>query len=264
MNAEAWQLSKTNEKEINKTEIRCWKRLFNLPVTTPNVAVVYSFGTLYASIQVDIKQMIYLHRILSREPNHWTRRIFSTLENLNVGWYAQIKKKLQDYELETDMEKIKTKTRPEWKCEVHNAAEKMNSKKLQEDCYETTPDGKKVKSKTAHVLEKITECNYQRKVMHPATFMSQIEVKALILSRFRMLECGKNFRGKYPETCSECDVLDDEDHRLNNCSRFKMTNLCNSIEKVVFSDVFSEDVETVKATLKAIMKVWNVRNGGMY
>ena len=94
--------------------------------------------------------------------------------------------------------------------------------------------------------------------MHPVTVLNQLETKALILARFRMLECGKNFRGKFPELCAECNLTDDETHRLNFCPRFKMTNQCESTEKVVYSDVFSEDVESVKAILKAIMKVWNI------
>ena len=263
MNAEAWCLTKTMEKEVNQIEIRCWKRLFNLPVTTPNVAVIFSFGTIYASMQVDTKQMIYLHKILKRETNHWTRQIFGTLKKFNTGWYKQIKKKLEEYELETDTEKIKTKTRQQWKCEVHDAVEKANLKKLQEECYDTTSEGAKVKGKTLYAHKMITEDSYQRKPMYPITELNQLEAKTLILARFRMLECGKNFRGTSPELCTTCNEIDDESHRLNSCPRFRHTNLCEAAEKVEFSDVFSNDFETVKNTLKAITKVWNIRSGGM-
>ena len=182
---------------------------------------------------------------------------------LNAGWYTQINRKLQEYELETDFEKIRSKRRIEWKREVHAAAEKINLKRIQDECYETTPDGKKVKSKTSHALTKTSESSYQRKPMHPVTVLNQLETKALILARFRMLECGKNFRGKFSELCTECNLIDDETHRLNFCPRFKMTNQCESTEKFVYSDVFSDDVESVKTIIKAIMKVWNIKHGGM-
>ena len=99
--------------------------------------------------------------------------------------------------------------------------------------------------------------------MHPITALTQSEAKTLILARFRMLECGRNFRGTSPEMCTVCNENDDESHRLNSCPRFKHVNLCNSNVKVKFSDVYSDDVETVRNTIRSIMKVWNVRNGGM-
>ena len=89
--------------------------------------------------------------------------------------------------------------------------------------------------------------------------------KRLITFEISCLEssCGKNFRGKFTEMCTECDLTDDETHRLNFCPRFRMTNHYDSTEKFAFSDVFSEDVETVKIAVKTIMKVWNIRHGGM-
>ena len=159
--------------------------------------------------------------------------------------------------------KNKTKTKLEWKHEVHSAAEKTNLNKLKDDCYETTPEGKKAKSKTLYALEKVNTNGYRRKPMQPLTSLNQVEAKTLVLARFRMLECGKNFRGMSPEICTNCNKTDNEHHRLNLCSRFRHTNLCDSNEKVAFADVLSDDAEKVKNILKVIMKVWNIRHGGM-
>ena len=120
-----------------------------------------------------------------------------------------------------------------------------------------------MKTKTSYAEKKINEDNYQRKPMYPITSLNQIEAKTLIVARFHMLECGKNFRGTSPVTCTVCNEIDDESHRLNFCSRFKQTNLYDASEKVEFSDVFSDNVETVRNILKTIMKVWNIRSGGM-
>ena len=159
--------------------------------------------------------------------------------------------------------KIKEKTKPVWKREVHKAVERANQKRLEDECHETTPEGKRVKSKTSYVHKKLTEDNYERKPMYPIAALNQIEAKTLILARFRMLECGKNFCGTSPEMCSECNEIDDESHRLNSCSRFRQTNLCNTSEKAEFTDVYSDNIETVKNILYVIMKVCNTRNGGM-
>ena len=78
-----------------------------------------------------------------------------------------------------------------------------------------------------------------------------------------MLECGKNMKGTIPELCTECDVLDDESHRLNDCS--KWVNLSDNREKVDFWNVYNDDTHTVNAVVDEIEKVWETRfaNGRM-
>ena len=83
----------------------------------------------------------------------------------------------------------------------------------------------------------------------------------LIVSRFHMLECGKNFKGTLPEICPACNTTDDEQHRLNYCTRFRSTNLCDSSEKIHFDDVYETDFTIVKKTLSFIEKVWNLKTG---
>ena len=73
-----------------------------------------------------------------------------------------------------------------------------------------------------------------------------------------MLECGKNFKGTMREMCNSCNVIDDENHRLNYCEKFKNVNLFDTQPKVAFSDVFSTDMIIVRAIMKHIEKVWNV------
>ena len=46
------------------------------------------------------------------------------------------------------------------------------------------------------------------------------DCKAIIMSRFGMLECGMNFKGTLGNHCEVRDNVDDEEHRLNHCERF--------------------------------------------
>ena len=46
-NSESWNLSLTEEKQVDKIGITAIKRLFTLPTNTPNVAVINNFGLLY-------------------------------------------------------------------------------------------------------------------------------------------------------------------------------------------------------------------------
>ena len=56
------------------------KRLFGLPTTTPNTTIIHSFGLLYITQAIDQKQFIYLHKILSREDGHWTKKMLLHLQ----------------------------------------------------------------------------------------------------------------------------------------------------------------------------------------
>ena len=90
-NAEAWELTLTDLKEIEQVEINSLKNLFNLPAHTPTSAVIFTLGTMYTEIRIHKKQLIYLQRILNRESNHWTNKMLQTLAELDIGWHRTIK-----------------------------------------------------------------------------------------------------------------------------------------------------------------------------
>ena len=102
-NSESWTLLKCKQKEIEKAEIQCLKHLFDLPVRTPIVAIIYTLGTLFTNIRVDQKRLIYLHKILSRDSLHWTRKALTSLQKYNIGWYKGIIQTLADYSLPSDL-----------------------------------------------------------------------------------------------------------------------------------------------------------------
>ena len=79
------------------------------------------------------------------------------------------------------------------------------------------------------------------------------------MSRYGMLMCGANFRMMFGEKdCKKCDKLDDENHRLNECLLYCNVNWVDSNEKVIFGDVYSSNVRTLKEILKQIMKLWTL------
>ena len=157
--------------------------------------------------------------------------------NLNTGWTTQIKAKLSEYGLEQNLNLIKSKSRPQWKREVNTAVESINKERLREECYELKWGVPKAKTKTAFLIGKVDSEHYKRNLMDPIKRLSRCEAKLLILARFHMLECGKNFKGTLPEICPSCDVTDDEQHRLNYCTRFNEINLSDKLTKVNFDDV---------------------------
>ena len=91
--------------------------------------------------------------------------------------------------------------------------------------------------------------------------MNKHECKVLIIARFGMLECGKNYRGTLTEQCTTCNQNDTEEHRLNSCTKYEDTNYLNDPEKIPFDTIFLSNVESLRTIIQRIESVWNVKSG---
>ena len=100
--------------------------MLGLPVTTPNAAIIHTTGSLYASIRVQIKQLIFLQKVLKREDDHWTKITLYALREHNTGWAKQAEETLQQWALETDWKEISQMSIIEWKNIVMLAVERRN------------------------------------------------------------------------------------------------------------------------------------------
>ena len=252
-------LLKSEENDIEKAELQCLKNLFDLPMKTPTPAIIFSLGTLYTSIRVDKKRLTYLHKVLNREPSHWTRKSLETLEKLNIGWYKGIRQTLTKYSLTEDFGQIQRMGEMEWKNIVKNAVEKMNKSKIIDDCHKRIDGALTEKTKTAHILTKLKNTEYKRQPLAEITKLSKQDTKTLIIARNGMLECGKNFKGTMSELCINCNCLDDEEHRLNACQIYSQLNHRDNPNVVNFNLIFSDKIDTIKLIIARIETVWNLK-----
>ena len=109
--------------------------------------------------------------------------------------------------------------------------------------------------KTKSIINKIINPHYIRKPEDEIQYLTKNETKSLIIARYGMLECGNNFKGTMRPICASCDVVDNEYHRLNECSRYASTNLFNKFEKVDFNLIYSPEVETIWSIITQIKLV---------
>ena len=158
-NCESWTLSTSEEEQLDRIGIRALQRLFCLPTTTPNSAVLYSLGQMYVTQEVDRKRLMFLHKVLTREASHWTNKMLLHLKNHNLGWAQNIQKKLTQYKMETDWIKIKFMTKNVWRKNINKAIEKFNMKKLLKNCITPNPHGEKINTKTKHEHLQLTSTN---------------------------------------------------------------------------------------------------------
>ena len=235
--------------------------MFNLPVHTPTPGIIYSLGTLYTDIRIDQRRLNYIHKILSRDTTHWTRRTLESLKELNIGWHKGIYQTLTEYNLPQDFHQITTYSTIEWKYKVKKSVEECNKNRLLEECHTKSNGTLTKKSKTAHIIEKIENPSYQRKPLDEILQLTKQETKTLIIARFRMLECGRNFKGTMTEKCNTCGCVDDEEHRLNNCTKYVGTNYHIDVDNIKFDTVFSSNPDTLRIIINRISRVWNVRTG---
>ena len=59
-NCETWVLDKKEREKIERMELWALKKILGVPVTTPTPAIIFTTGTLFSSLRIDQKQLIYL------------------------------------------------------------------------------------------------------------------------------------------------------------------------------------------------------------
>ena len=74
-----------------------------------------------------------------------------------------------------------------------------------------------------------------------------------------MLDCGKNFKGSMSESCNECQQIDDENHCLNHCPKYREINHNNHETNIDFNNIFSNDLNILHDILPSIMNLWNTK-----
>ena len=259
-NSESWVLSKGEKDTLDNIEIQAIKQLFDLPAHTPTPALIFIFGLLYTSLRVEHRQLIYMWKVLNRKKEHWTQMALNQTIDKNIGWGKSVIDILDKNKLPTDLEVIRRQGKNEWKRNVKRSIEARNNERLIKDLHKTEHGEEKRKTKTVSIVNTVKDPSYQSSPQAVIMEMSKQETKTLIISRYHMLECGANFKGTRPQTCNTCDVLDDENHRLNHCVKYSEMNRHDRIDKANFDDIYSDDPGVVGGIMSEVTKVWNLSN----
>ena len=265
-NCEAWNLSKKEEEELEKIEIQAIKHLFDLPLHTPTVAIIYSLGLLYTTQRVDKIQLIYLQKLLQKAQSEYATRALKTLETKQMGWYKKISDTLIKYNLPRDFDAIRTAPMARWRNAVKAAIEVKNKSRILEDLYKAEGETKTPKTKTKSIIEKVNVTSYTRKPEPEFLLMTKCETKSTLIARYGMLDCGANFKGTMSSICVACNMTDNEHHRLIECPKWQhLRDQIVSPTGVDFQDVYSGDIDKIRPVLYNLDKIWNTKcaNGSM-
>ena len=259
INCETWVLTKTDKEKLDKMEIWAYKKILNLPITTPTAAIFFETRSLFTSIRVVKKQLKYLHVVLTRDDaDSCKKTLYSSVEN-GYGWGKYIVNVLEECGLSLTLEDIKTKKKNEWKSIVEDAAWTLNRKRMLEFCM-----GKgKARTKTLQIAKKLEEEDYKHESAENNLFeLPRHSVKMIIMARYGMLDCAANYRGKYgTNLCTQCKVIDDENHRINFCKRWQNINLYRTDYILNFDTIFSDNIEEIRQMSDCLESIWNLENG---
>ena len=243
---------------MERIELRALKKILDVPKTTPTPAIWHVTGLLLTSVLIDKRQLLYLKNILNRENDDWVKKMFNSLQNNNIGWTKQILSILTEYKLDKPLEEIEKMPNATWKRIVTEATEKRNKEKLLEMCM--SRDGEK--QKTKNLVSKLKNDNYVRRPCTQTLNKSRHQCRARVMAMYGMLDCGKNFKTGYRgKNCPSCNVLDDENHRINFCKKYKNINLFDSALKIDFNFIYLGNEKTTKMIVEDVCELWNLHNG---
>ena len=178
---------------------------------------------------------------------------------MDIGWGKSIREALGEYDLPVDFSVIKNMSKRLWNNLVSEKVEVMNRKRLLNECHKNEKGIQTPKTKTAHIIPELMTDTYKREPQEDIVQCTKHECKSLIIARFGMLECGRNFKGSLNELCNQCHQIDDKNHRLNYCIKYRGNNLYDSIEKENFKEIYSHNMDILRKILPKIGKVWNTQ-----
>ena len=82
------------------------------------------------------------------------------------------------------------------------------------------------------------------------------------MGRFGMLQCAANFsNGHGSKNCSTCGVVDDEQHRINDCPVWSTINLYNDGRSMDYDKIHSDDEVESRKVVDQILAMWDLGSG---
>ena len=146
-----------------------------------------------------------------------------------------------------------------WNTLVTQKVEVKNTQRLINDCYKTVNDCRTPKTKTAHILEEIESPTFSRKVQNKLLTCTRHETKTIIIARFKMLECGSNFKGTMNAICRTCKVTDNESHRLKVCPTNRPNKTLPFGPHTDFNNIYSNNKNVLTNIIRLIKLQWNTK-----
>ena len=231
-NSEVWySLTKKQIKELEDVDKLLLRRILQAPISTPGEALYLETGAIPISFILQGRRLMFLHYMLNLDNSEMLSKFFYAQWNnpCKNDWTVTIRKDLEEFEIETDLDMIKRQSQYQFKNLV------------KERCRETAFQHL-LALKETH--SKLSSIRYEELMMQPylcdGTFHSG-DSRILFRFRTRMVRVGNNYRSMYSEQaadvgiiCPLCNSDEDTQEHLLLCSKLGSEEI-----NVRYSDIFS-------------------------
>lgn len=201
--------------QLESLQHACIRRLFKLGSGTPLPALIGETGILPISIQADRRQFNYLHKLLTAKAERLNKQVLLEQNDYFMynqsSWINQVTRRLQLYNIMTDLDGIGATSKKHWKKIVHNQTEAY---------YENDYD---VASRR---LSKLKQLCLNKNKPKRETYITQTQRKiasTILKLRTRMLPLKENMKNQYKHNtgCRYCKLApENEYHIIEECPEF--------------------------------------------
>ena len=104
--------------------------------------------------------------------------------------------------------------------------------------------------------------NFDYRQGNPIIKLDKIRARCIIMGRYGMLNCARNYKTKYKtDICPKCDKMDDENHCINECPKWGNVNRYGRQDKIDFNKIYTDDAGELMIIADEIHKIWQIEYG---
>ena len=247
-NAEIWyNLSNKEIKELENLDKLFFRKLLEVPTTTPSVSFYLELGVIPISVAIKQRRLNYLHHLLTRKSDSMLYSFFITQwQNPTKGdWTEQVQVDLLDFNIPCSFSYIQSMTKESFKLLVKTKAKSYALELLL---------NKKI---THSKMKKLDYTDLEIQNYFLETNLKPDEIRTIFKYRTRMEKFGENFRaGKDRIMCPMCNSHLDNQELSLQCPVLKTANI-PEVHNCDMEEIYKHNIST--ATIKTIYRITQFR-----
>ena len=231
-NSQAWcNLTKQELVALRTVQMKFLKRIFHAPSSTANSITMLETGSLPIEIEINKRQLNFLHHVLSQENNDPVKMVYTEELKFNTekNWANEVTSLRQKYEISESDDELVLYTKERWKKIVENKVKAYALNELNKEMCALK------NGETREPYDKLEIQSYL-KTLQPTKSRKLFHVRAGILD----VKAVRKYWYADP-TCRLCNKGDESvDHIVNNCEKIPHTTL---VENVLTNNL--DEMETI-------------------
>ena len=225
-NAQAWSnIKKTEFERLQRVQLKFLKRSVKAPRSCPNAATFLEFGVLPIANEIHVRQLTFLHHILTLDSTDPVLLMFIQLKCFpgERNWANDVLELMELYGIQYDEEQISEMSKYSWKRLVKEKVQAVAFSNLIEECSSM--------KKTKHLKYESFGCQTY------LTSMSPVDACVLFKARLNSVNCKGNMPSAFQDmTCRLCgDAVENQQH-IVNCVHVRGEKTCLDVSEVYDPD----------------------------